>query len=173
MNNLSLLQRESGVAMVEFAIVLPLLILILFGITELGRALYQENTLDKAVNTGARYLARMPDIATFDDHTGTGDCTWVDASQPEVAAAVAEAQNLVANDRDTLPILPGLAPGNVDVDFEYSTITKYGNIPVQICIVRVSAAVPFSALFGEIVVPFTNLGSITLNAVTEERYIGL
>ena len=169
MNNLSPSQRVAGVALVEFAIVLPLMLLMLFGITELGRALYQENTLTKAVNTGARYLARVPDIATFDDHTGSGNCTWSDTS-----AAVAEAQNLVANGSDTTPLLPGLDPDDdVEVDFEYSTITKYGNIPVQICIVRVSAAVPFAGLFGEIVVPFTNLGSITLNAVAEERYIGL
>ena len=45
---------QGGVAMVEFAIVLPLLILILFGTTEIGRALYQQNALYKAVSTGSR-----------------------------------------------------------------------------------------------------------------------
>ena len=34
-------RRAQG--MVEFAIVLPLLLLMLYGITELGRALYQQN----------------------------------------------------------------------------------------------------------------------------------
>ena len=180
MNNLSPSRRKAGVAMVEFTIVLPLMILILFGITELGRALYQENTLDKAVNTGARYLARMPDIATFDDHTGSGNCTWADTSQPEVAAAVAEAQNLVAYGSDTThttSLLPGLVPGNVVVNFigddeAYTNINKNDGL-VQICIIRVSVTVDFVGLFGDIVVPFTNIGGITLNAVTEERYIGL
>jgi Flp pilus assembly protein TadG len=190
MNNLSLSQREAGVAMVEFAIVLPLMILILFGITELGRALYQENTLDKAVNTGTRYLARIPDIATFDDHTGSGTCTWAGTSTPEVAAAAAaaveETQNLVAYGSDTThttPILPGLARENVVVNFigdgsidgsdeDYTTIAKNDG-QVQICIIRVSVTVDFVGLFGDIVVPFTNLGRITLNAVAEERYIGL
>lgn len=50
-----------GVAAVEFAIVLIPLVLIGFGITEFGRAIYSYNTLVKAVRDGARYLtSRAP-----------------------------------------------------------------------------------------------------------------
>jgi Flp pilus assembly protein TadG len=31
--------RHQGIAMVEFAIVLPLLLMVLFGVTEIGRAM--------------------------------------------------------------------------------------------------------------------------------------
>ena len=39
---------QRGLAMVEFAIALPLLVLMLLGIAEFGRLLYQYNTLLQA-----------------------------------------------------------------------------------------------------------------------------
>jgi len=45
-----------GVAAVEFAIVLIPLLLLGFGITEFGRAIYSYNTLTKSVRDAARYL---------------------------------------------------------------------------------------------------------------------
>lgn len=50
--------RQQGLAMVEFAIVLPLLLLLMFVAAEFGRALFQYNTLIKAVRDGARYLSQ-------------------------------------------------------------------------------------------------------------------
>ena len=46
-----------GAATVEFAIVGPVLVLMLLMVGELGRAFYQYNTLTKAVREGARYAA--------------------------------------------------------------------------------------------------------------------
>lgn len=48
---------EQGIAIVEFTIALPILLFILFAGAEVGRLLYQYNTLTKAVEDGARYLA--------------------------------------------------------------------------------------------------------------------
>lgn len=50
-------KRTQGVALVEFALVLPLLLVVTLLVTELGRALYQYNTLTKAVRDAARYLS--------------------------------------------------------------------------------------------------------------------
>jgi len=50
-------QRERGIATIEFAIVAPVLLLLLFGVTEIGRALVRYNALTKAVQDGARYAA--------------------------------------------------------------------------------------------------------------------
>jgi Flp pilus assembly protein TadG len=47
-------EQESGAAMVEFAIVLPLLMLILFGIIEFGVVLYNKAVLTNASREGAR-----------------------------------------------------------------------------------------------------------------------
>lgn len=49
--------KQKGVAAVEFAILVPLMILMVFGITEFGRAFYQYNTLTKSVRDGVRYLS--------------------------------------------------------------------------------------------------------------------
>lgn len=48
--------QQRGVAAVEFAILLPLLLLIVFGTTEFGRALYAYNTIVKGTRDAARYV---------------------------------------------------------------------------------------------------------------------
>src|SRR3954467_15130876 len=50
-------KKQSGVALVEFALVLPLLLLMTFIVVEYSRALYQYNTLTKSVRDAARYLS--------------------------------------------------------------------------------------------------------------------
>jgi Flp pilus assembly protein TadG len=46
--------RERGAAAVEFALVLPLLLLVIGGVVDFGRALYTEIILTNAVREGAR-----------------------------------------------------------------------------------------------------------------------
>jgi len=50
-------QAQRGVAMVEFAIALPLLLLLLLAIAEFGRMLYQYNNLLQANRDAVRFLA--------------------------------------------------------------------------------------------------------------------
>jgi hypothetical protein len=49
--------RQRGVAIVEFALILPLLLLLTMTVTEFGRALYQYDILAKSVRDAARYLS--------------------------------------------------------------------------------------------------------------------
>ena len=51
-------KNQRGLAAVEFAIVLPVMLFLMLATAELGRAFYQYNTLSKAVQTGARYASR-------------------------------------------------------------------------------------------------------------------
>lgn len=51
------LKNQKGTAIVEFTIVLPLLLLIMLGIGEMGHFIYQFNSLNKCVRDGARYLS--------------------------------------------------------------------------------------------------------------------
>lgn len=57
--------RQKGVAAIELAFVLPLMLILVFGITELGRALYQYDGLVKATRGAVRYLAQQ-DLANSD-----------------------------------------------------------------------------------------------------------
>ena len=49
---------QHGVAAVELALLLAPLVVLLFGVTELGRAIYTYNTLDKTVRDAARHLSQ-------------------------------------------------------------------------------------------------------------------
>lgn len=52
-------KRQRGVAAVEFGILIIPLTLMLFGLTEYGRAIYQYNTLVKATRDATRYLTTV------------------------------------------------------------------------------------------------------------------
>ena len=56
-----LCRRESGAAMVEFAITVPILMLIVWGVVDFARAYYASNSLAAAVREGARYAAVQVD----------------------------------------------------------------------------------------------------------------
>lgn len=55
---MNLRSRQRGVAAVELGILMIPLVLLAFGITEFGRAIYQYNTITKAVRDGVRYLTQ-------------------------------------------------------------------------------------------------------------------
>lgn len=150
-------ERQRGIALIEFSIVSPLLFLLLFGFTEMGRLLYQQNQLTKQVTTGARFIARIPDAVN------PADCS----TGPDWAAAVSTAQNLVARSINGDPVLSGLSPG--DVSFTVSAL----NVSTPACVIRAQAEVGYITLFGDSPTPFLNIGPVSLNTSAEERFLGL
>jgi hypothetical protein len=72
---------QRGAAIIEFALILPLLLLLTFTVTEFGRALYQYNTITKSVRDAARYLSvqtpnthltEARNLIVFGNTAGTG-----------------------------------------------------------------------------------------------------
>ena len=59
-----LMRDEEGAAIVEFALVMPILALVVFGIIDFGRAFYTVNNIISAVREGARYGAVLADPGT-------------------------------------------------------------------------------------------------------------
>jgi Flp pilus assembly protein TadG len=58
-------RRQGGVALVEFALILPFLLLLSITAVELGRAIWQYDALTKSVRDAARYLSlQTPGDAT-------------------------------------------------------------------------------------------------------------
>ena len=91
--------RQRGVAAVELGILIVPLVLLAFGITEFGRAIYQYNTIAKGVRDGVRYLTQY----------APGDAT-----------RIANAKNLVVCGTttpclDASKLVPGLNTGLVSV----------------------------------------------------------
>ena len=48
---------QQGIAVIEFALILPILMVLLLATAEIGRAFYQYNTLTKSIRDGARHLS--------------------------------------------------------------------------------------------------------------------
>lgn len=65
--------RDRGAAAVEFAIMLPLLLLIIFGIIDFGRALNTQITITQAAREGARLTAlNQPNVVSRTQAAATG-----------------------------------------------------------------------------------------------------
>lgn len=156
----------AGTAMVELAIILPLLLFLLFGITELGRALYQQNMLTQAVELGGRYMARV------DGAVDTDDCS----KGAKWNSAVIMATNLIICGVDTgcddeTSVLPNIIFDDPEDSFE---VNGEASSSVSACVITVKATADFQSVFGDdlISLPGFRLGGVTLNAATHERYIG-
>lgn len=76
-------RRQAGVALVEFALILPFLLLLSITAVELGRAIWQYELLTKSVRDAARYLSlqtpgdairmtRARNLAVYGNISGTG-----------------------------------------------------------------------------------------------------
>jgi Flp pilus assembly protein TadG len=85
MRSLPLLREDKGAAAAEMALVLPLLLIIMFGSLELGNYFMNEHTLVKAVRDGARFAARQ----SFANYTS---CTGAPGG-----SVVADTKNVVMN----------------------------------------------------------------------------
>lgn len=105
---LGTLHGQRGVAAVEFAIILPVVMLLMLATAELGRAFYQYNTLTKAVENGARYLA---DVAI------NGTTGVIDDNIGNTVEAL-NVRNLVVYGKmagGSVPVLENLSISNIDV----------------------------------------------------------
>lgn len=72
---------QRGVALIELALILPVLLVMTFIVTEFGRAIYQYDTLTKSVRDAARYLSyqtpgthatEAANLAVYGNTAGTG-----------------------------------------------------------------------------------------------------
>jgi Flp pilus assembly protein TadG len=126
MNGIPLMRRQQGLAAVEMAILLIPLVIMTFGMTELGRALYYYNTLAKGTRDAARFLSMH----------ARGD------AEPEARClAVYGRTTCTASDTDSLA--PNARVGMVSISYEPAVETGYGSIDL----VKVTVSdYPFSSL---------------------------
>jgi Flp pilus assembly protein TadG len=148
---------QQGLATVEFAIVLPLVLLIALAVTELGRGLYQYNTLSKSVQDGVRYLSDQ----AIDD-SGALDITITDPVNGQSLEDNAKNLVIYGDINGGTPLLPGSLPV-VTVTETNVSLPSGGISPNH---VKVSATYTFSPLFPAL----SNLGyqmvpSFTASAV--------
>jgi len=146
-------KHQHGLAMVEMAFVVPILLLLILAATELGRGLYQYNTLDKATRDGARY---------FSSNAFVGGSTAVDTARQ------ADTINLVQYGQ-TGSGGTQLLPGNLPT--VNTTVSTSGGITW----VTVTTSYPFQFIPGNPLSGIMGLfgsglpNTLTLNATTTMR----
>ena len=150
----------SGAAGVEFALVLPLLVVLTFGTIEMGRMLWQHEIITKGVRDGVRYLTRVPVSCTTAGPGGTFS-----------AAAEQAAENLVKSGTTTAgtPILSAYNSATFTIEVDCRDAAALGlSGGTYLPVVRMTAAVPFVDYFLGII----GIGDVTFTVTHEEVNVG-
>jgi len=143
-------RRDEGASAVEFALTLPLLILLAFGLFEAGRAFYTYNVANSSVRDAARFAARL----TATCAGLAGGATDVTKVQKLARTGTVDGSTGLVKGWDT--------DGSVTVNFRCVANPKSGTPATrpymgryaesdQVPIVSVQATVPFSPLFASLV----------------------
>jgi Flp pilus assembly protein TadG len=103
--------ESPGQALVEMVLVIFVLMLLVFGIFEFGRALYIKNTLTNAARAGARAAVVTPDIVNASNAT----CSSSGANQKIY-------QTVCSN------IFQGIKPGDVTIDVAITDLNSSGGL---------------------------------------------
>jgi Flp pilus assembly protein TadG len=99
--------RQHGLALVELAISIFVLVTIAFGITEFGRAINQYNTLAKAVRDATRFLSTRDSLDTDAKVQARCLAVYGKASATVTCATV--------DDPSPVPLAPGLTLAMVSI----------------------------------------------------------
>jgi hypothetical protein len=162
-----LLRSRRGSAAAEMALVLPLLLVILFGAVELGNYFMNEHILVKAVRDGARFAARQ-NFTNYDDCTGSvDDPVLTETRNVVMKGLVAGGFNRIVNWDAT----------TIDVTMDCQTAAGgetmsgiYKGRPDGAPLVTVSARVPYTPVLAEF--GFRGAG-LSLNASQQAAVMGI
>ena len=102
-----------GQALVEFALVLPLLLVLIFGIVDAGRLIYTYNTVANSARNAARVAIVNQSI------TGTDTCNTTEATTYPTGCAISSGIGL------------GITPADVTVEYRDPTDTTDCKVPVS------------------------------------------
>jgi Flp pilus assembly protein TadG len=111
---------DRGAAAVEFALLLPLLLLILFGLIDFGRALNAQITLTQAAREGAR-------LASLGNYTSAQICTRVVTAATSLSLTCT---NVTVTNCPSSSSSTGVGTGDgvVQVSYPFTFVTPIGAI---------------------------------------------
>ncbi len=144
MNLRDFILDERGVAATEFALMLPLLILLLFGGSEAAHFVWTQHKLTEGVRNGVRFASRLPIGKLCDGST-------VVLADPELAEIkeITRTGRVAAGQANA--VVPGWTAADVSVDVSCEAFVQTGiytdlNAPGPIVTVRANN-VPYPSLF--------------------------
>lgn len=116
-------RHQNGQAMVEFALIIPLLVLVLMGIFDLGLGIYSYNVVASAAREGARYGTLQPTNTSGIQTQTTANTAGLDPSRLSTPTVECLDQNLAivtcTTDYRTSPYI------RVSVTYTYQPLTIY------------------------------------------------
>lgn len=143
---------QKGVAVVEFGLFLPLLMLLLVGMAETGRVLYHTNAVEKGLRSGALYAARS-------EFPLSGDAKTAVENIVKTGNAAGSPPYLVS----------GWAKAGADFDITTTDVFVDGEpLPV----VHLDAVVPYDPLLPGML-SFLGLGDFKIRVSHEQAFLGL
>ena len=110
-------RRSRGNAIIEFALVFPLIFTIFTGVFQFGYALYVYNELQTAVRSGARYASAL----AYESSGGSPAPTYLQAVRNTVVYGSPIASGS--------PVVPGLTTSNVSV-----SVSSSNNVPDKVSV---------------------------------------
>lgn len=113
------LSDRSGGAGAEMALILPVLLILLFGGFEAGHFVWTEHKLVEAVRDGARFAARMPIDQACDG--GTSVLSSTKAAEIRLLTRTGQIANTAA-----MPKVPGWTDGEVSVTVNCDSFVDTG-----------------------------------------------
>ena len=165
------LANTRATASVEFALLVPLLIILLFGGTEAGHFVWTQHKLAEAVRDGARYASRLK--VNGDGGVCDGATSTISQSDEDAVKLITRTGQL--DDAAARPVVPGWTDAQVNVEVFCESFVDtgiYNDLNAAGPIVRVSATdVTYPSMFN-------GLGgrlprSVRLNARSNAAVIGL
>lgn len=140
-----------GVSAIEFALVVPLLVLLVVGVAEVGRLIVQADAVEKSLRSGAVFAAHSD--LPLDGPTQT------------------TIQNLVktgTTDGSGNFLVPGWAEDGALLTIEPITVDVNGT---EVTVIRLTATVPFAALMPGLMSTL-GMDDLTIESSHEQTYLG-
>ena len=131
--------RQSGIAIIEFTIVLPVMLFLILIVAEFGRAFMYYNTLTRAVRDSARYVSANA-------LKGQSQVVEIDADLRQAAQNLVDYGTVTGNGAR---VLPDGTTGNV-------TVLDEGD-----GVISVIATYPYTPMLGTVLPNFRNGGVAT------------
>ncbi|PAP96215.1 pilus assembly protein TadE [Mesorhizobium wenxiniae] len=160
-------REQRGTALVEMALIAPLMLILSAGVFEFGNMIHQKLLMEAGLSDAARFAARCnsqlytkaglaaincadiaTNIAVFGNAAGTGNARIVGWQKANVTVTIA-------------------ASGSCH-DAVVAGVTQYRATTAQVCIVRAAGTLAYSGIG---MLSLVRIGPMTLNSSHEERLI--
>lgn len=148
----SLAADRRGTSAVEFALVMPMLLAMVLGVTEIGRLVAQADAVEKSLRSAAVFAAR--------------------SELPLDSATITTIENLVRTgtpDGTGDALVPGWDESGADVIVEPRTVSVDGE---DVDVIRLTAVVPFVPLMPGLL-HIVGLDDLTIRTSHDQTYIGI